>query len=85
MKASDPKHGTRNNMQLPSYTRTRSGFDLTGGLPGIAIGNIEDFTPQTMRLSGSWFANDKYTSEIDQTQISGKYNLSDELSNLRSA
>lgn len=80
MRASDPRHGTRNNIQLPSYTRTRSGLDLTGGLPGIAIGNIENFNPETMRLSGSWFANDSYDSEIDQTQIKGDYALSDSLS-----
>lgn len=80
MQASDPRHGTRNNVQLPSYTRSRTGLDLTGKLPGIATGNIEAFTPQTMRLSGSWFSNDKYSSDIDQTQISGKYALNDELS-----
>ena len=80
MKATDPRHGTRNNIQLPSYTRSRSGLDLTGDLPGIAIGNIENFNPNTMRLSGSWFANDKYDSEIDQTQISGKYFFDDSLS-----
>ena len=80
MKATDPRHGTRNNIQLPSYTRSRSGLDLTGDLPGIAIGNIENFNPSTMRLSGSWFANDKYDSEIDQTQISGKYFFDDSLS-----
>ncbi|XQW86946.1 TonB-dependent receptor [Thalassotalea piscium] len=80
MQATDPRHGTRNNVQLPSYTRTRSGLDLTGDLPGIATGNIESFTPQTMRLSGSWFANDKYSSEIDQTQLKGEYVLNDEVS-----
>jgi TonB-dependent receptor len=80
MEASDPRHGTRNNIQLPSYTRDRSGLDLTGTLPGIALGNIEAFTPQTMRLSGSWFANDKYSSDIDQTQVSGEYYLNEELS-----
>jgi TonB-dependent receptor len=80
MKATDPRHGTRNNIQLPSYTRSRSGLDLTGDLPGIALGNIEAFTPQTMRLSGSWFSNDKYSSDIDQTQVSGEYVLNDELS-----
>ncbi len=80
MKASDPRHGTRNNLQLPSYTRTRTGLDLTGDLPGIATGNIENFNPNTMRLSGSWFANDFYTSEIDQTQVTGKYHYNDEAS-----
>lgn len=80
MKASDPRHGTRNNIQLPSYTRTRSGLDLTGELPGIATGNLENFNPDTMRLSGSWFANDKYDSEIDQTQVSGEYFIDDNLS-----
>lgn len=80
MKATDPRHGTRNNIQLPSYTRTRSGLDLTGTLPGIALGNIEAFTPETMRLSGSWFSNDKYSSDVDQTQVSGEYVLNDELS-----
>ncbi|MBL4629604.1 MAG: TonB-dependent receptor, partial [Paraglaciecola sp.] len=80
MQATDPRHGTRNNVQLPSYTRTRTGLDLTGDLPGIATGNIENFTPQTMRLSGSWFANDKYSSDIDQTQVSGEYYINDELS-----
>jgi TonB-dependent receptor len=80
MQASDPRHGTRNNIQLPSYTRSRTGLDLTGSLPGIALGNIEAFTPQTMRLSGSWFANDKYSSDIDQTQVSGEYHLNEELS-----
>ena len=78
MKASDPRHGTRNNIQLPSYTRTRTGLDLTGELPGIATGSIENFNPNTMRLSGSWFANDFYTSEIDQTQVKGKYVLNDD-------
>ncbi|XPF94474.1 TonB-dependent receptor [Colwellia sp. RE-S-Sl-9] len=80
MQATDPRHGTRNNMQLPSYTRTRTGLDLTGDLPGIATGNIEAFTPQTMRLSGSWFSNDKYSSEVDQTQVKGEYILNDEIS-----
>jgi TonB-dependent receptor len=80
MKASNPRHGTRNSMQLPSYTRTRTGLDLTGDLPGIATGDIESFTPETMRLSGSWFANDKYSSDIDQTQISGEYLINEELS-----
>jgi TonB-dependent receptor len=80
MQASDPRHGTRNNIQLPSYTRTRSGLDLTGDLPGIAVGNIEAFNPQSMRLSGSWFSNDKYTSDIDQTQIKGEYVVNDDLS-----
>ena len=80
MKASDPRHGTKNNIQLPSYTRPRTGLDLTGELPGIAVGNIESFNPSTMRLSGSWFANDKYDSEIDQTQVSGEYFLDDNLS-----
>jgi TonB-dependent receptor len=80
MKATDPRHGTRNNLQLPSYTRSRTGLDLTGSLPGIATDNIESFTPETMRLSGSWFANDKYSSDIDQTQLSGEYYLNDELS-----
>jgi len=80
MKATDPRHGTRNNIQLPSYTRTRTGLDLTGGLPGIATGNIEQFNPSTFRLSGSWFANDFYTSEIDQTQIKGQYFVSDNTS-----
>jgi len=80
MQASDPRHGTRNNIQLPSYTRSRTGLDLTGGIPGIATGNIESFTPATMRLSGSWFANDKYSSDIDQTQISGEYFVNDEFS-----
>jgi TonB-dependent receptor len=78
MKATDPRHGTRNNIQLPSYTRTRTGLDLTGDLPGIATGDIENFNPQTMRLSGSWFANDQYTSEIDQTQVKGKYFLNED-------
>ena len=80
MEASDPRHGTKNNIQLPSYTRPRTGLDLTGELPGIAVGNIESFNPSTMRLSGSWFANDKYDSEIDQTQVSGEYFLDDNLS-----
>ena len=80
MQAFDPRHGTRNNIQLPSYTRSRTGLDLTGDLPGIATGNIEEFTPETMRLSGSWFANDKYSSDIDQTQVSGEYFLNDEIS-----
>lgn len=80
MEASDPRHGTRNNIQLPSYTRPRTGLDLTGELPGIAVGNIESFNPSTIRLSGSWFANDKYDSEIDQTQVSGHYFLDDNLS-----
>ncbi|MFS1422955.1 TonB-dependent receptor [Shewanella sp. 10N.286.48.B5] len=80
MKASDPRHGTRNNVQLPSYTRSRTGLDLTGSLPGIAVGDIENFNPSTMRLSGSWFANDKYTSEIDQTQLDGKYHFNSDLS-----
>ncbi|WP_440874135.1 TonB-dependent receptor [Thalassotalea sp. PLHSN55] len=80
MKASDPRHGTRNNLQLPSYTRTRTGLDLTGDLPGIATGNIENFNPDTMRLSGSWFANDMYTSEVSQTQFSGEYFISDDVS-----
>ncbi|WP_282167813.1 TonB-dependent receptor [Shewanella japonica] len=79
MEASDPRHGTRNNVQLPSYTRSRTGLDLTGSLPGIATGNIENFNPSTMRLSGSWFANDKYSSDIEQTQLSGKYHLNEDL------
>ncbi|MCI2283532.1 TonB-dependent receptor [Colwellia sp. MSW7] len=80
MQATDPRHGTRNNLQLPSYTRTRTGLDLTGDLPGIATGNIESFTPETMRLSGIWFANDKYSSEIQQTQVKGEYVINDEVS-----
>jgi TonB-dependent receptor len=80
MEATDPRHGTGNNIQLPSYTRGRTGLDLTGELPGIATDNIELFTPETMRLSGSWFANDKYSSDIDQTQLAGKYHLNNELS-----
>ncbi|WP_077338500.1 TonB-dependent receptor [Pseudocolwellia agarivorans] len=80
MGATDPRHGTGNNIQLPSYTRTRTGVDLTGGLPGIATGDIESFNPETMRLSGSWFANDKYSSEVNQTQLSGEYFINDNLS-----
>jgi TonB-dependent receptor len=80
MQASNPRHGTRNNIQLPSYTRTRTGLDLTGSLPGIATGNIEAFTPETMRLSGSWFSNDKYSSDVNQTQLKGEYTLNSELS-----
>ncbi|WP_441002430.1 TonB-dependent receptor [Pseudocolwellia agarivorans] len=78
--ATDPRHGTGNNIQLPSYTRTRTGLDLTGGLPGIATGDIDSFNPETMRLSGSWFANDKYSSEVNQTQLSGEYFINDNLS-----
>lgn len=80
MGATNPRHGTGNNIQLPSYTRTRTGVDLTGGLPGIATGDIESFNPETMRLSGSWFANDKYSSEVNQTQLSGEYFINDNLS-----
>jgi len=80
MGATDPRHGTGNNIQLPSYTRTRTGVDLTGGLPGIATGDIESFNPDTMRLSGSWFANDKYASEVNQTQLNGEYFINDNLS-----
>jgi TonB-dependent receptor len=80
MQATDPRHGTRNNIQLPSYTRTRTGLDLTGSLPGIATGNIESFTPETMRLSGSWFSNDKYSSDVNQTQLNGEYVLNPDLS-----
>ncbi len=80
MGATDPRHGTGNNIQLPSYTRTRTGLDLTGGLPGIATGDIDSFNPETMRLSGSWFANDKYSSEVNQTQLSGEYFINDNLS-----
>lgn len=80
MKATDPRRGTANNVQLPSYTRSRTGLDLTGGLPGIATGNIEEFNPSTFRLSGSWFANDFYTSEVDQTQLTGQYYLTDDTS-----
>ena len=80
MGATDPRHGTGNNIQLPSYTRTRTGLDLTGGLPGIATGDIDSFNPETIRLSGSWFANDKYSSEVNQTQLSGEYFINDNLS-----
>ena len=79
-KATDPNRGSRNNIQLPSYTRSRAGLDLTGSLPGIATGSLENFTPQTMRLSGSWFQNLNYKSEIDQTQLSGMYHFNDEAS-----
>ncbi len=78
--ATDPRHGTRNNIQLPSYTRTRTGLDLRGALPGIATSNIEQFNPSTMRLSGSWFQNSWYTSEVDQAQLSGKFEFSEEAS-----
>jgi TonB-dependent receptor len=80
MGATDPLHGTANNIQLPSYTRSRTGLDLTGGLPGIATGDIESFNPQTIRLSGGWFENDKYSSEVNQTQLSGDYYINDSLS-----
>lgn len=77
MQASDPRRGTRNNIQLPSYTRPRTGLDLRGDVPAIATGNIDQFNPSTFRLSGSWFANDYYTSEVDQTKLSGNYYVSD--------
>lgn len=78
IKASDPRHGTGNNIQLPSYTRTQTGLDLTGGLPGIATSQIELFNPDTFQLSGSWFQNNFHTSEIDQIQLAGAFEFNDE-------
>jgi TonB-dependent receptor len=53
--ATDPRHGVRNNIQMPSYTRTQTGLDLTGSLPGVATSQLELFNPDTFQLSGSWF------------------------------
>lgn len=81
-KATDPRRGTRNNLQVPSYTRNRTGMSLAGDLPGIAIGadNLEDFTPATFRLSGSWFQNHRYTSESEQAQVKGTFEFDEEMS-----
>jgi len=79
-RAYNPRHGTDNSLQIPSYTRGRTGLDLTGELPGIATNNLDQFNPSTFRLSGSNFSNDKYSSDIDQTQIAGEYIVNDTLS-----
>ena len=72
--------GVRNNVQVPSYTRTITGLDERGGLPGIATGQIELFNPNTFQLSGSWFQNRRYVSQIDQAQFTGDFQFNDEWS-----
>ena len=80
--ATDPVRGTRNNLQLPSYTRDQSALDLTGELPGIAIGesDLEDFNKDTLQLSGSWFQNHLFVSEVEQVQFKGNFEFDDEMS-----
>ncbi len=80
LEATDPRLGTRNNVQIPSFTRTLTGLDERGELPGIATGQIELFHPGTFQLSGSWFQNNRYTAEVDQIQIHGDYEFNDEWS-----
>lgn len=82
LSAVDPRKGTRNNLQLPSYTRGQSAMDLTGDLPGIGIGtsDLANFTPATLQLSGSWFQNHLYEAEVDQVQFKGKFEFTDEMS-----
>ncbi len=78
--ATDPRRGTVNNLQLPSYTRTKTALDLTGGLPGIGIGpnDLESFNPDTLQLSGGWFQNHRYTSETQQVQLKGNYVIAED-------
>ena len=80
--ATDPRKGTRNNLQLPSYTRGQSALDLSGGLPGIGIGatDVQNFNPQTLQLSGSWFQNHLYETGVDQVQFKGKFEFADDMS-----
>lgn len=80
LKATDPRLGTRNNVQIPSFTRRLTGLDERGSLPGIATSNIEQFVPGTFQMSGSWFQNNRYISEVDQIQISGDFEFNDKWS-----
>ncbi|MDQ2075956.1 TonB-dependent receptor [Marinimicrobium sp. ABcell2] len=81
-KASDPNRGTANNMQLPSYTRGRTALDLTGSLPGIGIhpDEVAAFQPDTFQLSGSWFQNHHWISDVSQTQLRGNFEFDDSMS-----
>ncbi|TRX53831.1 TonB-dependent receptor [Thalassomonas sp. M1454] len=68
-------YGSSNVISTAGFIREAAATDFTGDLPILAVRGANGVTKADMLVTGSWFRNDDNRSEIDQTQINGKYEL----------
>lgn len=68
-------YGSSNVISTAGFIREAAATDFTGDLPILAVRGSNGVSKADMLVTGSWFRNDDNKSEIDQTQINGKYEL----------
>lgn len=67
--------GSANVLSMPGFIRTNIYADFSKEIPVLAVGGSGAMTYEDMRVAGSYYRNDDYRSEIDQTQLKGSWDL----------
>jgi TonB-dependent receptor len=68
-------YGSSNTLSTAGFIREAAATDFTGDLPILAVAGSNSVTKADMLVTGSNFRNEDNRSEIDQTQLNGKYEL----------
>lgn len=77
-----PNHalGSNNGLSMAAFVRMYAATDFSGDLPALAVGGGNTMTPADMRVTGSNFTNAENRSVIDQYQLKGSYELTEQSS-----
>ncbi len=77
-----PNHalGSNNGLSMAAFVRMYAATDFSGDLPALAVGGGNTMTPADMRVTGSNFTNSENRSVIDQYQLKGSYELTEQSS-----
>lgn len=70
-------NGSTSNLSTAAFIRTSAATDFSGDVPVLAVGGGNAVRPEDMRVTGSTFTNAVNRSEIEQLQMSGKYDLAE--------
>lgn len=73
----DSKYGSDANLSTAAFTRTSTSVDFTGEIFSVINGG-GDATADQMQLTGSVFGNTLNTSDVDQYQLKGNFEINDE-------
>ena len=72
--------GSSANLSMPAFGRQSASVDYSNEVPVTNIGLADPLSPDDMQITGSVFANSWAEMNIEQTQFSGIFDLTDTLS-----